>query len=101
MAVERVTGLDDPRLEEYRSIRDSELLQRRGLFMAEGRLVVERLLDLSEIRYRLKSVLLNDASLSGLQYRLSRRPELPVYVCSTDQLASIVGFNLHRGCLAL
>jgi tRNA G18 (ribose-2'-O)-methylase SpoU len=26
---------------------------------------------------------------------------IPVYLCPTDRLASIVGFNLHRGCLAL
>lgn len=101
MPVVRVKRLDDRRLEEYRNIREPELLRRHGLFMAEGRLVVERLLDLAGQGHRVKSLLLNDASFAGLEPRVSQFPDLPVYVCSTEALASIVGFNLHRGCLAL
>jgi tRNA G18 (ribose-2'-O)-methylase SpoU len=101
MSVERVTRLDDRRLEEYRNIRDPELLRHRGLYMAEGRLVVERLLDLADRGHRVKSLLLNDASFAGLEQRLSQQADVPVYVCSNGLLASIVGFNLHRGCLAL
>jgi tRNA G18 (ribose-2'-O)-methylase SpoU len=103
MAVLRVqlAGVDDPRLEGYRSVRDSELLRRRGFFVAEGRIVVERLLDAVERGYRVASLLLNDASFASLEHRLSQLPEVPVYVCSTHKLASIVGFNFHRGCLAL
>jgi tRNA G18 (ribose-2'-O)-methylase SpoU len=101
MSVERVTRLDDRRLAEYRNIRDPELLRRRGLFMAEGRMVVERLLDLAGHGYRVQSLLLNDASFAALRDRLQQRPDIPVFVCSADELASTVGFNLHRGCLAL
>src|SRR6185436_12132494 len=103
MAVARVqlAGIDDPRLEGYRNVRDSELLRRRGLFVAEGRLVVERLLDAVDRGYRVTSLLLNDASFATLEHRLSQLPDVPVYVCSSDKLASIVGFNFHRGCLAL
>jgi tRNA G18 (ribose-2'-O)-methylase SpoU len=103
MSVARVqlAGVDDPRLEAYRNVRDSELLRHRGLFVAEGRLVVERLLDAVDNGYRVMSLLLNHASLASLEHRLSQLPDVPVYICSTDKLASIVGFNLHRGCLAL
>jgi tRNA G18 (ribose-2'-O)-methylase SpoU len=101
MPVERVTRLDDRRLEEYRNIRDPELLRRRGLFMAEGRLVVERLLELDGRGHRVRSLLLNDASFAALEPRWAHLPDLPVYLCSTEELMSIVGFNLHRGCLAL
>jgi tRNA G18 (ribose-2'-O)-methylase SpoU len=103
MAVARVqlAGFDDPRLEGYRNVRDSELLRRRGLFVAEGRLVVERLLDAAGRGHRVTSMLLNDASFASLEHRLSQLPDVPVFVCSTDELASIVGFNFHRGCLAL
>src|SRR5205085_5069468 len=38
---------------------------------------------------------------ASLEHRLSRLPDVPVYVCSSDTLASIVGFDFHRGCLAL
>ncbi len=93
--------LEDRRLAEYRNIREPELLRRRGLFMAEGRTVVERLLDLAGKGYRVQSLLLNDASFAALQHRLTQVPDIPVFVCSTDELASTVGFNLHRGCLAL
>ena len=82
-------------------MRDSELLRRRGLFVAEGRLVVERLLDAAGRGYRVTSMLLNDASFASLEHRLSQLPDVPVFVCSSDELASIAGFNFHRGCLAL
>src|SRR3954468_12824167 len=101
MARVQLADMDDPRLEDYRNVRDSELLRRRGLFVAEGRLVVERLLDSVDTGYRVTSVLLNDSSFASLEHRLSQLPDVPVYVCSSDTLASIVGFNFHRGCLAL
>ena len=96
-----MTRLDDRRLAEYRNIREPELLRRRGLFMAEGRMVVDRLLDLAGHGYRVQSLLLNDASFAALGHRLSQLPDVQVFVCSTEELASIAGFNLHRGCLAL
>jgi tRNA G18 (ribose-2'-O)-methylase SpoU len=101
MPVIRVEAIDDRRLEEYRNMRDPELLRRRGLFMAEGRLVVERLLDLAGKGHSLKSLLVNGASFASLELRTAAHPDLPVYVCTTKALAAIVGFNLHRGCLAL
>ena len=44
MPVIRIDQLDDPRLDDYRNVRDPELLRRRGFFVAEGGLVVVRLL---------------------------------------------------------
>src|SRR5262245_3418887 len=101
MPVYRVTQLEDERLEDYRNIRDAVLLRRHGLFVAEGRLVVERLLDAGNGTGRVRSVLVNDASFAALERRLADYPELPVYVCPADALVATVGFNLHRGCLAL
>jgi tRNA G18 (ribose-2'-O)-methylase SpoU len=90
---------DDPQLADYRGVSDAELLRRRNLFVAEGRLIVGRLFDST---HRVVSVLVNDASRRALAPSLSRLPEdVPVYVCETDDFASITGFNLHRGCLAL
>jgi PleD family two-component response regulator len=45
MPVIRVDRFDDPRLAEYRTVTDGELLRRRHRFVAEGRLVVARLLE--------------------------------------------------------
>ena len=72
---------------------------RRNRFVAEGRLVVGRLL---EAGHRVESLLVNDASYRALEASLSRLPQdVPVYVCDTDEFTAITGFNLHRGCLAL
>ena len=99
MPVIRIDRFDDPRLADYRSVSDGELLRRRNRFVAEGRLVVGRLL---ESGHRVESVLLNDASFHALEPQLSHLPQdVPIYVCGTGEFAAITGFNLHRGCLAL
>jgi tRNA G18 (ribose-2'-O)-methylase SpoU len=99
MPVIRIQQFDDPRLADYRSVSDSQLLLRRNRFIAEGRLVIERAI---ETGHRVESMLLNAASLRALEPLISRRmPELPIYVCEADGFAAITGFHLHRGCLAL
>jgi tRNA G18 (ribose-2'-O)-methylase SpoU len=78
---------------------DGELLRRRNRFVAEGRIVVGRLL---EADHRVESLLVNDASYRALAASLSHLPQdVPVYICDTDEFTAITGFNLHRGCLAL
>ena len=95
----RGVRVDDPRLAAYRSVSDGELLRRRNLFVAEGRLVVSRVI---EAGHRIESLLLNDASCRGLEGLIGRLPpDLPIYICPTGQFTEITGFNLHRGCLAL
>src|SRR5215203_5902512 len=99
MPVIRIGRFDDARLAEYRSVSDRELLRRRNRFVAEGRLVVERLL---EAMNGVVSVLVNDASYRALAPALAHlREDVPVYVCDTAEFSAITGFNLHRGCLAL
>jgi tRNA G18 (ribose-2'-O)-methylase SpoU len=99
MPVIQVDRLDDLRLAEYRSVSDGELLRRRNRFVAEGRLVVGRLL---ESAHCVDSLLVNEASFRALETLLSRiPPHIPIYVCQTDEFAAITGFSLHRGCLAL
>ena len=99
MPVIRIAEADDPRIREYRNVPDGDLMRRHGLFVAEGRLVVSRLL---ETTHALKSLLLNESAFAGLQHALIRVPhDVPVYVTGSRELTSIVGFDLHRGCLAL
>ena len=72
MPVIRVDRFDDPRLADYRNVSDGELLRRRNLFVAEGRLVVGRLL---ESGHRVVSLLVNEASFRALEPLLSRVPQ--------------------------
>ena len=99
MAVIQIDRFDDSRLEAYRGITDAELMRTNGLFVAEGRIVVRRVIDAG---HRIVSVLVNPASYSALASSLIRVPiDVPVYVCDTPDFARLTGFNLHRGCLAL
>ena len=81
MPIQRVTGPDDARIAEYTSVPDPELVRRRGLFVAEGRLVVRRLLE--DRRYHVRSVLLSDAALRSLE-PLVAHAGAPIYVCNAD-----------------
>ncbi|HET7221212.1 MAG TPA: RNA methyltransferase [Vicinamibacterales bacterium] len=85
----------DPRLEDYRHVGEPRWLQDRGLFVAEGRLVVARLI---EAGYDIPSILVTATALRAL----APMPD-PHRVLVADQaiVNDVTGFNFHRGCLAL
>ncbi|HEX2343767.1 MAG TPA: RNA methyltransferase [Vicinamibacterales bacterium] len=90
----------DPRLALYRGVRDPELLREHGVFIAEGRLVVRRLLESS--RFRTRSVLVTPTARAELSDLLGRLDEAtPVYEADIDLFRDLTGFNVHRGCLAI
>ena len=95
----RIEDPDDPRLAAYRNVPDHTLLTEQGLFVAEGRLVVRRLIETERLPTR--SVMVTDAALVPLLDLLDTRQELPVYLVPQAVMNGITGFNLHRGCLAL
>jgi tRNA G18 (ribose-2'-O)-methylase SpoU len=97
--IEHVADISDPRLDDYRNVPDPELIERRGIFVAEGRLVVRRLL--TGTRMRPRSVMLTEAARAALQDVLDARPDVPVYLVPPSFMSAIVGFNIHRGCLAI
>jgi tRNA G18 (ribose-2'-O)-methylase SpoU len=100
MSVERIECANDGRAAAYRDLGDGELLRERGLFVAEGRLVVRRVI--ADARYRIESLLLNDAALHDLGASIDAlHHSVPVLVCDTRDFALLTGFNIHRGCLAL
>jgi tRNA G18 (ribose-2'-O)-methylase SpoU len=94
----QVDAADDPRLVDYRLLGDQRALVARGLFVAEGRLVVQRLLEAR--RHVLRSVLVNAAALDALAPLLSAI-DAPVYVCAPRFFEGLTGHHFHRGCLAL
>ncbi len=97
--VEEVADLQDPRVAPYRNVRDNELRDRLGLFMVEGRLGVRRLVTSS--RFRAHSLLVTPTALASLGDALGRlRQGVPVYVAGQRLLNEVVGYDMHRGCLA-
>jgi tRNA G18 (ribose-2'-O)-methylase SpoU len=93
-----VTTLDDPRVQDYRHVADPEHFLAEGLFLAEGRLVVRRLLDLRQ--WSLVSILLTPAAVDNLADVLMLA-DAPIYVVHQALMNDLAGFNIHRGCLAL
>lgn len=94
----------DPRVADYVGLKDAELRRRReepgagrpGLFIAEGALVVRRLLASS---YRVRSVLVTPQRYEGLAADLPARG-VTVYLAGQDVMNAVAGFDLHRGVLA-
>jgi tRNA G18 (ribose-2'-O)-methylase SpoU len=100
MTVERIDGAKDPRAAAYRDLRDADLLRERGLFAAEGRVIVRRVIEGG--RYAMHSLLVNDAALRDLAPAIARLDaDAPIFVCPTEAFPALTGFDLHRGCVAL
>jgi len=101
MDVIPISDPSDARLQPFRQLRDADLLRGQGLFIAEGRLVVERVL--ADPRLTVESLLLNRASIESLRRSLEspRTQRTTVFECPTPAFESITGFDIHRGCLAL
>lgn len=99
MPVLVVADPDDPRLDDYRNVPDAALLEQRGIFIAEGRLVVRRLLTAS--RFRPRSVMATVTARLALLDVLDDDTPLPIYVVPQALMDGVAGFNIHRGCLAV
>ena len=95
----RVDAPDDERLADYRSVSDPNLALSRGIFVAEGRLVVCRLL--ADPRFVTRSVMVTEAARAALAGVLAARPDVAVYVVPLAVMIGVTGFNIHRGCLAI
>ena len=98
MPVLSIDDAGDPRLADYRGIPEPELARTRGVFVAEGRLVVRRLLA---SRFVTRSVMVTPAVFATVQADLEGRPCLPVFVVPQGLMNAVAGFNIHRGCLAI
>lgn len=101
----RINDPHDPRIAEFRDIRERDLVGRHGQFIAEGTVVLRMLAAAhvsAKARFRAEKLLLLENRLEGLGEILAAFPaEVPVYVASAAVLDQIAGFHLHRGVLAL
>ena len=90
----------DPRLADYRDLRDVELRKHleaeHGLFLAEGEKVVRRAV---EAGYAPRSFLMAPRWLDGLADVLDSS-DAPCFVMSEALAEQVTGFHVHRGALA-
>ncbi len=93
-----IATLDDPRVEGYRHIADQAWLVQSSLFVAEGRLVVRRLLELQQ--WPIESLLLTQPAADNLADVL-HKTRAPVFIVEQELMNEIAGFNIHRGCLGI
>ncbi|MFT4081806.1 MAG: RNA methyltransferase [Nocardioides sp.] len=95
-----IDRVDDPRLADYRDLRDVELRKhleaQHGLFLAEGEKVVRRAV---EAGYHPRSFLMAPRWLDTLADVLAAS-EAPCYVVSGAVAEEVTGFHVHRGALA-
>lgn len=90
----------DPRIADYRDVRERDLVGRRGLFVAEGEVVLTVLVR--SPRHRPVSLLLDERRVAALAPLLDElESDVPVHIASRAVLDAIVGFPLHRGILAI
>ncbi len=103
-----ITDAEDPRIAEYRDVRERDLVGRQGRFIAEGEVVLRHLAGLkgggagSASVHHLSSLLLLEAQALRLADVIETLPaELPVYVAGQDVMDAVVGFHIHRGILGV
>lgn len=90
----------DPRIADFRDVKERDLVGRRGRFIAEGEVVLRALARSSQARP--VSLLIEAGRADRLDALLSRfDPAVPVYCAAQPVIDAIAGFHLHRGVLAL
>lgn len=95
---ETVSDVNDPRLADYRALKDRDLSSEGGgRFIAESERVVRRLI---ESRLVVHSVLVTPTRMGSLGAVLDG-VTCPVFVAEQSLLNDIAGFHVHRGCLAV
>jgi tRNA G18 (ribose-2'-O)-methylase SpoU len=97
----RVTDPLDDRLTGYGRLNDPAARERHekaaGVFVVEGMTAIGRLLDSD---HTVLSLLLTESRYDLMAERLAD-VEVPVFVAARDILRATVGFDLHRGAVAL
>jgi tRNA G18 (ribose-2'-O)-methylase SpoU len=89
-----VVDADDPRLDPFRTMRGRESAE---VLWAEGPTVVERLLATS---LRVRAAMLSPSAHRRLAPTLSTT-DVPVFVVEQAVINAVVGFDLHRGAIAV
>lgn len=95
MPSETILSERDSRLILYRDLKDKRLYKEHDLFCAEGEYLVKRLVQSD---FEVHSILATPAKASAIDFCNS---ETELYLTSEEIISTIVGFDFHRGVLAL
>jgi len=93
-----IIPLSDPldcRLDPYRDLKREDVSRRGEWFIAEGRLVVQRLMASD---YETVSILAEPKRVDWVRSLV--KPQTPIYVVSAELIQEVAGFNFHRGLMA-
>ena len=105
MKAEYLNDERDPRLEDYRDVKESRWLRERGVFLVEGRTAVRTLL--AATGFELRSVLLTESARAEIEpdwqaaaKRGSRGEPCPAFVVPRVTMDRLAGVRFHQGCIA-
>lgn len=102
MPIHQIDDAEDPRLDDFRDIRDRDARgprARPGVFIGEQTLIVEKMLQRPEI---VRRILVAENRRDWLESALEAagRPEVEALVAPKTVLESVAGFEIHRGVIA-
>jgi tRNA G18 (ribose-2'-O)-methylase SpoU len=90
-----VSSLDDPRVEPYRNLKDTNRTRWGNILIVEGEKLTRRLIA---SRFPVESVLLGRRFVEQLGPLVP--PDVPTFVVPDELVEPLVGYNFHRGILA-
>jgi tRNA G18 (ribose-2'-O)-methylase SpoU len=96
MPVIPVQSDDDPRLADYRALKERELAEEGGKFIAEGEQLVRRLIGST---FEVDSLLLSQRRVAEIAPLA--KADTPVFVLSDEAITGLVGFKFHSGVMAV
>jgi tRNA G18 (ribose-2'-O)-methylase SpoU len=91
----RINSLDDPRLEPYRHLKDTNRTRWASLFICEGEKLVRRLLASG---FSVESLLISGRF--ERHFDALAPQDVPLWIVPDELIQPLVGFNFHRGILA-
>ena len=106
LRIEPISTASDPRLDDFRNLNHSDkrpdMPGGKGLIIAEGLLVVPRLI---RSRYPARAIMGTEAKLRSLctdraLTAILAQNKIPMLCVTREVMADVVGFDMHRGLLA-
>jgi tRNA G18 (ribose-2'-O)-methylase SpoU len=91
-----ITSIDDPRISPYRNLKDRQLERDGARFIAEGGLILQRLLASD---YPVESVLLSERTAHEIAPMVPS--DVPVYVATDAIIKDVIGYKFHSGIIAV